>query len=263
MVQYQNSHDTCIILGYIFNDEIRDYFEEYIEISDKINRGNICKSYHLMFKSIIDEISSVISSYTGVIVKDMITNISELIPEQTTAITFEQQRKLVEYMDGLEQKFTKQKNLIVFIKEAFFSDDNYYPYYSLVDIKSRRKKLAEIRGLKSRFNINYFASFFQKNFYYYDSTEDILNEDWKESYDNKIKEVFKGARRGRNAYDYIHIYNCYIYSKKFPKYILHFTTKDAIILKGANAFKADFKILDISNLVFKLRQLIALPPEKE
>ncbi|MHA1465892.1 MAG: hypothetical protein ACTSU7_08200 [Candidatus Heimdallarchaeaceae archaeon] len=255
MVIYHNSFDCCILLDYIYVNPHKILLEEFLEINNTLNRKKICRSCVLLYKHVIVEVSSVISTQLGYLISEINKKISRIVPEKTSLIGFDQKRKIIEFMNNLETIYPKYSDLISFIRKSYFEED--IDYNSLVNIETRRKKLAEIHGLKNRFNINYFASFFGKFLKYFDSTEDIQNDFLKEEFESKAKEVFRGSRRKRNHYDYIHLYNSFIYSNKYKEFILHFITRDKVMLQSENLFKKNFKILELSDLIYKLKHLIS------
>ena len=254
MVLYHNSFDSCILIDYIYDNPNRNLFEDFLEINEEINKKNICKSCLLIYKHTFDEVSSVIRTQLGYILSEINKKLNEIVPEKTSIIDFTQKRKILEFMNGLETFYPKYQEIIRFIKASFFEDD--IEYISLINIETRREKLADMLSLKNRFNVNYVASFFGKNFRYYDATEDIRDDFLKKEFEDKAAIVFRGARKNRNYYDYILLYYSFTYSHKFKEFILHFITKDKIMLRSRELFQNYFKIMELHELIGKLKQLI-------
>ena len=127
------SNDTGILMGFILGNELRVPFETFLQKSDTLNRYSKSKCIHVVFKSVIDEISSVFSTNLGYLIQDMSKELQKIIPEKDTALTMSELKALLEYMDGLENRFEKLSGLIKYIKKTFLDPDNFY--YSLVDLK--------------------------------------------------------------------------------------------------------------------------------
>ena len=252
-------NDTCNLLSYILDEGIRIEFETYLEYSDKINKTSSTKCFHLIIKSVLDEISSVLSTNIGYLIQDMSKRINEIITTGEKAIDMKQLRELHEYIEGLDKKFPKMAGLIRFIKKTRFDTDQYFK--SLVDIKTRRKIFGEILSLKNEFDLNYFMSFFGTYSKYYDPTDGFIDFQIKEDFQEVIEGIFKGSRSRRNTYDKIHLYSCCLYSKSYSNHNLKFATKDKIILKGAPQLLHSFQILTILQLNKLLLKEIPQLPE--
>jgi hypothetical protein len=243
---YKICNDTGNLLSYILDEDIRIQFEIYLELSDKLNKTSIAKCFHLLIKSVVDEISVVLSTNIGYLLQDISKNLDEIVPKGETALDMIQLRLLHEYMDGLEIKFKKLTSLIRFIKITKLEPNK--NYQSLIDIRSRRKVFIEIMNLKNTFDRKYFESFFGPNFKYYDSTDEFIDFQIKQVFEETINDVFKGSRSRRNTYDKIHLYSCCVYSKKHTNHLLKFVTKDKIMLKGATNLLDLFHILSVVQL---------------
>ncbi|UJG39916.1 MAG: hypothetical protein K9W45_08665 [Candidatus Heimdallarchaeum aukensis] len=240
-------HDTCILLAYIYDDGIRDEFENYLEISNNINNRSYSKYYHLLLKSVVDEISAVIGSRLGNIIKEMSKKLQEIIPERTTSLSMKQLSEFLEYMEDLETIYPKDAGLIRYIKRNML--DKKKNYSSLIDTASRRKKFSEMISLKNRFDINYFSSLFGTYFKYYDPTDKLRDTEIKEDFEEIMKKIFKGARTKRNTYDKIHIYSCCAFIRENRNDNLKFTTSDQILLENSRLLEKYFEIVDMQSLV--------------
>ena len=240
-----------MLLGYILNENVRDQFEKYLELSDKLNKVTSVSCFHLVLKSVIDEITAVLSTNIGYLIQDMSKNLNDIIPIGEKSLDMRQLRLLHEYMNNLEVKFKKLESLIRFIKNTKLDSDQNYS--SLVDIRSRRMKFEEILELKNVFDIDYFSKFFGKNFKYYDPTDEFIDFQLKKDFEDMINNIFKGSRSRRNTYDKIHLYSCCIYSKSKINEFLKFVTKDRIMLEGSPILLEYFQILNLS----KLNQLLS------
>jgi len=234
-------------MGFILGNELRVPFETFLQKSDTLNRYSKSKCFHVVFKSVIDEISSVLSTNLGYLIQDMSKELQKIIPEKDTALTMSELKALLEYMDGLENRFEKLSGLIKYIKKTFLDPDNFY--YSLVDLKSRRKKFEEILELKNSFDIGYFSIMFGNQFNYYDPTEEFIDFEVKKDFEKLINEIFLGSRSRRNTYDKIHLYSCCLYSKRNNGTEVKFVTNDKIILKGSQVLSEYFQILDIQGII--------------
>ena len=245
-------NDTSNLLGYIFDEDIRSQFEIYLELSNKLNKTSSADCFHLLIKSVIDEISVVLSTKIGYLLQDISKNLNEIIPKGETALDMPQLRSLHDYIDNLENRFEKSAGLIQFIKLTKFDPEK--NYQSLVNIKSRRKVFDEIIELKNTFDRKYFAYFFGSNFKYYDPTDEFIDFKIKEEFEETIDEIFLGSRSKRNTYDKIHLYSCCVYSRRYINHLLKFVTKDKIMLNGTNNLLDFFQIISVIQLNQLLRK---------
>ena len=247
-------------MDYITNETIREYFEDYLDISDKLNKSLEIRCYHLVLKSVIDELSHVLSTYLGLIIDDMRKKLQIIVPKKTDSLSMKQLVDLLDYMNSLEERFPKQAGLIRFLKENLMDEQK--NYQSLWKIEERREVFSQMLKLKNRFNIRYFDLFFGDFFNYFDPTEDFVNEDLKEEYKILFESVFKGGRTNRNFYDNIHLYSCFIFAKQKDDERLMFTTLDKRILGGTDVFALTFQIITIQDLVLHLTKQFRSLPDK-